>query len=121
MAVEAPDCGATCVDAQHTRALARTMRHAAREVRGQSVIAIARAAASRGVSRICGSSDLDAPLIVALITHASLCVPCIARKVGVPDGRVTESLRAIGDTFKLRRHAGRCDACLNDAVVYSLR
>src|SRR5262245_50222478 len=121
MVVDALHYEATCVEARRTRDQARAVRDVARAARRESVVALARAAALRGASRISGASDLDAPLIAPLITHASLCIPCIARKAGAPDWRVAESLKAMSGTFTLEGRAGRCDACLGQAVVYRLR
>jgi hypothetical protein len=64
------------------------------------------------------SDDVD--LIVSTITGASLCAECIAKKIGVPSGRVKLTLIRIDKTLKVTSGVAICDACLTSTKVFRL-
>jgi hypothetical protein len=72
--------------------------------------------------RICpiagGSSDEAA--VVTVITGASLCLECIAKKSGVPPPRVDAVLTMIAGTVALVMETHRCGACLETRKTFSV-
>jgi hypothetical protein len=62
----------------------------------------------------------DAALITMMITGATLCLDCIAKKTGVPVPEVEAMLTGIAKTLKLSAAPGRCDACLGQTTVFCL-
>jgi hypothetical protein len=62
----------------------------------------------------------DAALIAALIADARLCLPCIARKTGVPAEQADGLLTTFAKTLRLKRGPNRCDACLRRRTTFSV-
>lgn len=65
------------------------------------------------------SSD-DPALISTVITGASLCMDCIAKKTGIPLAQVEPVLVGIGETVKVMSDVAPCDACLTAKKVFRL-
>lgn len=62
----------------------------------------------------------DAALVAVAITGASLCLPCIAKKTGVPEAEADTLLLRIATTLRLGAGAGRCDSCLEQKTTFRL-
>jgi hypothetical protein len=91
-----------------------------RAIRANAGRARARARNLRRTHAICGSSDVDGPLLASLITDASLCGDCIARKAGIPRWRVDDAMSRVGRVIQTIAAISRCDACLKETVVHRL-
>ena len=70
--------------------------------------------------RISGGSDVDASFIADIIGKSPMCLDCLARKTGIPPGRLTDSLERIGTFIAVTTQATRCGACLAVTRVYGL-
>ena len=66
-----------------------------------------------------GPAD-DVALVTAVITGASLCAECLAKKTGVPFGRIDAALGRMGQTLTVVITTARCDACLTVTKVFRL-
>jgi hypothetical protein len=62
----------------------------------------------------------DAELITAIITGASLCIECIARRTGMSSAQVDTMLARIAMTVRLSVQPSRCTVCLEDKMVFTL-
>jgi hypothetical protein len=76
--------------------------------------------ARRRHHELSGSSDLDGSLIVSRIKDAALCADCIARKTGIPRGRVEDAITDVARTLDITTDAWRWDGCLKQRVVQRL-
>jgi len=65
-----------------------------------------------------GSADVE--LITLIITDASLCAECIAKKTGVLLRQVEPILVRIGKTVRVFDSGTPCDACLTTRKVFRL-
>ena len=65
-----------------------------------------------------GSEDVE--LITLILTGASMCAECIAKKTGVPFLRVEPILTRIGKTIRVMDSGTLCDACLTTRKVFRL-
>jgi hypothetical protein len=71
-----------------------------------------------GLRPIAGGSD--AGLVALAITGAALCLPCVAKKTGVPAADAEAMLLRIASTLELTAGPGRCDSCLEQASTFRL-
>ena len=62
----------------------------------------------------------DSALIVMAITNAAACLPCIAKKTGVPVIEVNHLLLGIVKTLRLAVGQRRCDLCLESRTTFSI-
>ncbi len=62
----------------------------------------------------------DADVITSTITGASLCAECLARKTGIPFGRIDAALGRIGKTLRVMSDVAPCDGCLTATKVFRL-
>jgi len=62
----------------------------------------------------------DAGDVALAITDASLCLPCIAKKTGVPEHETEALLMSIATTLKLVAIPGHCDGCLDRGTTFHL-
>ena len=62
----------------------------------------------------------DIALIAAAIIGASLCVPCLHRKTGIPGPHIAAMLVGIRRDIAVRSHRSRCSGCLSTTWVYRL-
>src|SRR5262249_11454080 len=62
----------------------------------------------------------DAGLIAEMIVNAKLCLPCIARKTGVPVAEANATLTKIAASLRLRVGPHRCDSCLHEKTTFSV-
>ncbi len=67
-----------------------------------------------------GASDLDTPMVAALLAHASICIDCIAKKTCVPRDEAKTLLRRIHNIFVVTSETARCEACLTMTTVFRL-
>jgi hypothetical protein len=66
---------------------------------------------SANIRRISGASD--AALVTGVLRDAPLCLPCIARKTGVPAPEAESLLFVIAGAVQIIRAAASCVACLD--------
>ena len=66
------------------------------------------------------ASDADGALITTIVSGASVCVPCIAKRVDLKPAHVDSALLVLGKSLKITARMGRCDACLKQTVVHHL-
>ena len=92
----------------------------ARAARADSLMLKVHSQEVRGAHRLSGASDVDSALITSLIADASLCVDCIARRTGLKIEQAVTAFRVLGKTMKAPSKVGRCDACLERAVIHRL-
>lgn len=78
------------------------------------------AVATRPAWPIRGAAGDDVPLVTALGGSVTLCVDCLARKSGVPLGRVMPTMGRICETLRVDSGVALCDACLMARKVYRL-
>jgi hypothetical protein len=64
--------------------------------------------------------DFDAGQIMALITAASMCGDCLARKTGPTARRIDGVLNGPADSVVVNTTPGRCNSCLKETVVHRL-
>ena len=67
-----------------------------------------------------GASTDDAGLLVTMITGVSVCLECIAKRSGVPGGRVDALLTTISGNIALVVDTRHCEACLETKRTYRL-
>jgi hypothetical protein len=70
--------------------------------------------------RISGSSDLDSPFIVEIISTSAVCLDCLARKTGIPLDRTSDAMERVRAIMAVLVAGGRCEACLRVTTVYRL-
>jgi hypothetical protein len=105
---------------------AAILRAASRTLRADSLVLKVRSQEARRARRLHGGSDLeepsnlDFPLIASLITDASLCGACLARKTGLRPGQMRGLVNRMAGTVTVTSKIDRCNSCLQSAVVYRL-
>ena len=62
----------------------------------------------------------DLALVSAVITDASLCATCIARKTGIPLAQVKCMVAEIASALRVASAGALCDACLLARKVFRL-
>jgi len=77
-----------------------------------------RSAADFRLRQIAGGSDVA--LVTGTITDAALCLPCIAKKSGVPTEEVNALLRAIARNLRLAVGIRQCAACLETKTTFGI-
>ena len=70
------------------------------------------------VRPICGGSDPDSPLIVELIANASMCLPCVAGKMGISEIRAAEAIERTRSFMVVTIDTARCAGCLCVTTTY---
>ena len=98
---------------------ARALTAHSHTLHGNFVVRRADFLEERGEPRLHGGSDLDASVIASVLSGASVCAECIARKTGLTVAQVDETLRQIAATFAMAK-VSRCDACLEETLVHRL-
>ena len=66
------------------------------------------------------TNDYDMPLMTEVLDGAAICIDCIARRTGLEIDQAVDVLQTLANTLTITTHAGRCAACLNQAVVQRL-
>lgn len=74
------------------------------------------------MSHLARSRSSDSDLVSTLIASGAHCVACIARKTGLPSGRVMAAFRRIeAEWGEPLIDSARCSACQATTTVYWLR
>ena len=112
----------TCAESRARIARARELHEALAPILAQSraLVATSRDLCRVFRRRISGGSDVDAPLIVEVISKGPMCLECLAKRTGVPSSRITESLQRMGEFIAVTAEADRCGPCLRITTVYRL-
>ena len=67
---------------------------------------------------IAGGSDVA--LVTGMITDASMCLPCIAKKSGAPTEQINALLRLIAANLRLAVAICQCAACLEMKTTFRI-
>ena len=82
---------------------------------------LAQSARLCGMARpILGGSDLDSPFIVELIARIPMCLPCVAKKIGIAEIRAAEAMERIGTYMVVQNSTGTCEGCLGMTTTYRI-
>ena len=83
---------------------------------------IAQSARLCGMARpILGGSDLDSPFIAELIARVPMCLPCVAKKIGIAEARAAEAMERIGTFMVVQNTTATCGGCLDMTTTYRIR
>ena len=66
------------------------------------------------------SAQADAAVVAALVTHASLCLDCIASSSKLTRVQVTDAFGRITGTMKAEERHARCGRCNRETAVHRL-